>query len=129
TDIQYEMVKMHPQAGYDILKGIEFPWPVARIVQQHHERLDGSGYTHGLSGEEIILEARIVAVANVVASLTSHRPYRPAQSTEEALEKISESKGVLYDPNVVDICIRLFTEKGFIFSEGSEAALTPQVGE
>jgi PAS domain S-box-containing protein len=126
SELQFDMVKMHPQASYDILKGITFPWPVAQIVLQHHERMDGSGYPQGLSGEEILLGARILAVANVVEAMTSHRPYRSAQSTEEALEKISEGKGVLYDPKVVDVCIRLFTEKGFMFRKGIETVPPPQ---
>jgi HD-GYP domain-containing protein (c-di-GMP phosphodiesterase class II) len=101
--------------GYDILKAVEFPWPVARIVLQHHERMNGSGYPQGLSGEEIILEARILGVADVVEAMASFRPYRPARGIDEALEEISQNKGILYDPEVVDACLRLFTEKGFAF--------------
>jgi len=97
------------------LKEIDFPWPVAQIVLQHHERMDGSGYPQGLVGANIILEARILAVADVVEAMSSHRPYRPAHSIGEALEEISRNKGVLYDPEVVDACLRLFTEKGFEF--------------
>jgi len=115
AEIQYEMVKMHPQAGYDILKGIDFPWPVAEIVLQHHERMDGSGYPQGLSGEEIILEAKILAVADVVEAMASHRPYRPALGIDKALEEISQNRGTLYDPDVVDACLKLFTKKGFTF--------------
>jgi len=113
NDIQWDMIKTHPQVGYDILKRIDFPWPVAKIVLQHHERMDGSGYPQGLSGEEIMLEARILAVADVVEAMVSHRPYRPAHSIDEALEEISRNRGILYDPEVVDACVRLFTEKGF----------------
>jgi len=113
TEVQYGMVKMHPQAGYDILKGIKFPWPVAEIVFQHHERMDGSGYPHGVKGEEIMLEARILAVADVVEAMASHRPYRPSLGIDKALEEISQNRGVLYDPDVVDACARLFAEKGF----------------
>jgi PAS domain S-box-containing protein/putative nucleotidyltransferase with HDIG domain len=115
TEIQYEMVKMHSRAGYDILKDIKFPWPVAEIVLQHHELMDGSGYPEGLSGDEILLEAKILAVANVVEAMTSHRPYRPAYDIKEALAEISKNKGILYDPVVVDACLKLFTEKQFTF--------------
>jgi PAS domain S-box-containing protein len=115
TEIQYEMIKMHPQAGYDILKGIKFPWPVAEIVLQHHEMMDGSGYPQGLTGKEIMLEARILMVANVIEAMNSHRPYRPAFDMKVALEEISKNRGVLYDQQVVDACIRLITEKAFAF--------------
>jgi PAS domain S-box-containing protein len=113
TDIQYEMVKMHPRAGFDVVKGIKFPWPVAQIVLQHHELMDGSGYPQGLSGDEIMMEARILTVANVVEAMTSHRPYRPAFDIKVALAEISKNKGILYDSAVVDACLRLFAEKGF----------------
>jgi PAS domain S-box-containing protein/putative nucleotidyltransferase with HDIG domain len=114
SEIQYNMVKVHPQIGCDILREIKFPWPVAEIVLQHHERMDGSGYPQGLSGEEIILEARILAVADAVEAMSSHRPYRVAHGIERALEEISRNRGTLYDPEVVDACLRLF-EKGFRF--------------
>jgi PAS domain S-box-containing protein/putative nucleotidyltransferase with HDIG domain len=113
TELQYTMVKMHPQVGHDMLKEIKFPWPIAEIVLQHHERMDGSGYPHGVRGEEIILEARILAVADVVEAMSSHRPYRPSLGIDKALEEISQKRGVLYDPKVVDTCVRLFAEKGF----------------
>jgi len=115
NDLQWGMIKTHPQAGYDILKTVEFPWPVAQIVLQHHERLDGSGYPQGLSGDEIMLEARILVVADVVEAIASFRPYRPALGVGKALEEISQHRGVLYDPEAVDACLRLFTEKGFTF--------------
>ncbi len=115
SEIEFSLVKVHPQAGYDILKTIEFPYPVAQIVLQHHERLDGSGYPSGLSGEEIMLEARILGVADIVEAITSHRPYRSALGIDKALEEISRNKGVLYDPKVVDACLKLFSEKGFKF--------------
>jgi putative nucleotidyltransferase with HDIG domain len=115
TEVQYEMVKMHPRAGYDILKEIKFPWPVAQIVLQHHELMDGTGYPQGLSGEEIIVEARILTVANVVEAMTSHRPYRPAHSIEKAIEEISRNRGKLYDHGAVDACLKLFFEKRFTF--------------
>jgi putative nucleotidyltransferase with HDIG domain len=113
TEIQYEMIKMHPQAGYDILKGLKLPWPVAQIILQHHEKMDGSGYPHRLSGEKIMVEARILAVANVVEAMNAHRPYRPAYDIKEALAEISQNRGTLYDAAVVDACLRLFVEKGF----------------
>jgi PAS domain S-box-containing protein len=125
SEIQFDMVKMHPQAGYDILTGVTFPWPVAEIVLQHHERLDGSGYPRGLSGEKIMLEARILAAADVVEAMSSYRPYRPSLGIDKALEEISQNRGILYDPEVVDACIRLFTEKGFTFREGPETGLPP----
>lgn len=115
TEVEYDLVKTHPTVGYDILKGIKFPWPVVQIVLQHHERLDGSGYPQGLSSKDIILLARILAVADVVEAMTSHRPYRPAHSLDEALEEISRNKGTLYDSKVVDTCLKLFTKKGFKF--------------
>ncbi|MFQ6083013.1 MAG: HD domain-containing phosphohydrolase [Candidatus Aminicenantia bacterium] len=116
TKAEFSIIKTHPQVGYDILKKIEFPWPVAQIVLQHHERMDGSGYPAGLSGEGILLEARILGVTDVVEAISSHRPYRPALGINKALEEISQNRGVLYDPKVVDACLKLFTEKGFKFS-------------
>jgi PAS domain S-box-containing protein/putative nucleotidyltransferase with HDIG domain len=115
TEIEFLMMKVHPQIGYDILKNIEFPWPVAEIVRQHHEKLDGSGYPEGLRGDDILLEARILAVADVVEAMASHRPYRAALGINSALEEISENKEILYDPDAVDACLRLFKEKLFEF--------------
>jgi PAS domain S-box-containing protein len=115
TELEYGLIKMHPQIGHDVLKTIDFPWPVAQIVLQHHERMDGSGYPQGLSREEIILEARILGVADVVEAMASHRPYRSARGIDEALQEISQNRGTLYDPEVVDACVKLFTEKGFKF--------------
>jgi PAS domain S-box-containing protein len=116
TDLQYGLIQAHSQVGHDILNGtIEFPWPVAQIVLQHHERMDGSGYPQGLSGEEILPEARILAVADVVEAMSSHRPYRPARGIDEALDEISQNRGTLYDPEAVDACLKLFNEKGFEF--------------
>jgi putative nucleotidyltransferase with HDIG domain len=112
SDIEFALIKSHPQAGYNILKDIEFPWSVARIVQQHHERLDGSGYPAGLQYDNILLEARIIGVADVVEAMSSHRPYRPSKGMESALEKIAKGRGTHYDPHVVDICLDLF-RKGF----------------
>jgi PAS domain S-box-containing protein len=113
NEVEFNMVKMHSQAGYDILKTVEFPWPVAQIVLQHHERLDGSGYPQGLSGEDILLESKILAVADVVEAMASHRPYRPSLGMGQALDEISKKSGILYDPKVVDACFRLFYEKEF----------------
>jgi response regulator RpfG family c-di-GMP phosphodiesterase len=115
NDMEFTLIKGHPKTGYDILKGIEFPWPIADVVYQHHERMNGSGYPRGLKGEEIILEARIMAVADVVEAMASHRPYRPALGIDAALEEISKSKGILYDPEVADTCGRLFSEEKFMF--------------
>jgi PAS domain S-box-containing protein len=115
NEIEYMMVKIHPEAGYKILKDIEFPWPIASIVLQHHERLDGSGYPDGIRGEEILLESRIVSLADVVEAIASHRPYRPAFGINIAIEEISRKSGILYDPDAVDACLRLFNEKGFKF--------------
>ncbi len=113
TDIEYQLIKTHVQVGYDILKDIQFPCPIAQIVLQHHERMDGSGYPFGLKDEEILPEARILAVADVVEAISSYRPYRPALGVDVALEEITKNKGRLYDPQMVDACLRLFKEKGF----------------
>lgn len=114
TDLERALIKTHPQVGYDILKTIEFPGLVSQIVQQHHERLNGSGYPLHLSGSQILIEARILGVADVVESLASHRPYRPAFTIDEALAEIRKNRGILYDPEVVDACLRVF-QKGFTF--------------
>ncbi|MFO7665614.1 MAG: PAS domain S-box protein, partial [Desulfobacterales bacterium] len=113
--IEYALIKTHPRAGYDILKDVEFPWPIAQIVLQHHERLNGSGYPAGLKGEEILLEARVIAVADVVEAIASYRPYRPSQGMEKALGEIIQNRGILYDPEVVDACLCLFRDKGYKF--------------
>lgn len=115
SEVEFLLVKRHPQVGYDILSMVEFPWPIAQIVLQHHERMDGSGYPEGLSGEEILLEARILAVADVVEAMASHRPYRPAHGIDKALEELSKNKGKRYDPTVVDACLTLFRGKEFAF--------------
>jgi len=111
SDAEMAIVKNHPQVGYDILKGIEFPWPVAEIVFQHHERMLGDGYPAGLRGEEILIEARILAVADVVEARSSHRPSRPALGMKKALEEISIYRGHYYDPVVADACVELFNKK------------------
>jgi len=110
------LVKIHPQAGYEVLKKVDFPWPVAEIVLQHHERLDGSGYPQGLKEKDILLEAKIIAVADVVEAMSSHRPYRPSLGTEKALEEIKTHKGLLYDAQVVEACLRVFA-RGFSFGD------------
>lgn len=115
TKLEFELITTHSQVSHDILKGIEFAWPVADIVVQHHERMDGSGYPNGLEGDEILREARIIAVADTVEAMASHRPYRPALGIDKALDEISNNKGVKYDPEVVDACLRLFAEGGFEF--------------
>jgi len=115
NDIEFSIIRFHPQICHDIIKTIELPWPVATIVLQHHERLDGSGYPQGLKDGEIMLEARILAVADVVEAMASHRPYRPALGIKYALEEITEHRGTLYDPEVIDACVKLFTEKKFKF--------------
>ena len=115
SDIEFSLIKNHSQIGYDILKFIDFSYPVARIVLQHHERPNGSGYPNNLKGDKILLEARIIGVADVVEAMSSHRPYRPALGIDKALEEISKNKGILYDPEVVDTCLKLFKEKGFKF--------------
>jgi PAS domain S-box-containing protein/putative nucleotidyltransferase with HDIG domain len=115
NEFEFNLVKQHPMSGFDILKQIVFPWPVAQAVVQHHERLNGSGYPAGLTDKEIILEARVLAVADVVEAMASHRPYRPAVGIKHALEEIVQHKGTLYDPEVVEACIRLFSEKDYEF--------------
>ncbi len=117
TDIEMDLVKTHPSVGYDILKTVEFPWPVAQIVLQHHERINGSGYPKGLKGNEISIEAKILSVADVVEAIATYRPYHEAFGINIALEEILKNKGKLYDPRVVDICVKLFKEKKFKFKD------------
>jgi PAS domain S-box-containing protein len=116
SQYEFNLIKIHPQAGYDIIKDIDFPWPVALAVVQHHERLDGSGYPHGLLDSDIISEAKILAVADVVEAMASHRPYRPALGLDQAVAEISQNQGVLYDPAVVQACLRLISEQRFSFN-------------
>jgi putative nucleotidyltransferase with HDIG domain len=115
TDIEISLIQAHAQAGYDILKGIGFPWPIADIIIQHHERMDGSGYPRGLAGDSISVEARIIGVCDVVETMASHRPYRPSKGIESALEEITRNSGTLYDPDVVTACLKIFNEQGFEF--------------
>jgi putative two-component system response regulator len=113
TDIEMQLIQMHPEVGYEILKRIDFPWPVAEIELEHHERLDGSGYPRGLKDGEVLIQARVIAVADVVEAMTSHRPYRPGLGIDAALAEIEKNRGILYDAQAVDACLRLFREKGF----------------
>jgi putative nucleotidyltransferase with HDIG domain len=115
NEMEFSLIKNHPKVGYDILRKIDFSWPVAKIVLQHHEKIDGSGYPQGLKGEKILLEAKIIGVADVVEAMSSHRPYRPSLGIDKALEEISQNRGILYDPEVVDVCLKLFKEKNFKF--------------
>lgn len=115
AEVEYSRMKNHAKISYDIFKKVDFPWPIAEIVFQHHERLDGSGYPRGLKSDEILMEAKIIAVADVVDAMSSKRAYRPAYSIKEALEEISKNKGILYEPEAVDACLKLFKEKSFKF--------------
>ncbi len=116
TEIEISLIQAHAQAGYDILKGIDFPWPIADIILQHHERMDGSGYPLGLAGDRITIEARIISVADVVETMSSHRPYRPSMGIDKALEEITRHSGTLYDADVVTACLKIFNEQSFEFS-------------
>jgi putative nucleotidyltransferase with HDIG domain len=113
TDLEFSLIKEHSLIGYEMLKDVESPWQLAQIVYQHHERMNGSGYPRNLKGDEILIEARIMAVADVVESMASHRPYRPSLGIEAALEEIEKNKGILYDDAVADVCLRLFREKDY----------------
>jgi HD-GYP domain-containing protein (c-di-GMP phosphodiesterase class II) len=113
SDIEFALIKTHPRNGHEILAGIDFPWPVAQMVLQHHEKINGSGYPLGLTGENILLEARVLCVADVVEAMASHRPYRPALGVDVALGEIEKNKGVFYDNTVVDVCLRMFRQEGF----------------
>jgi putative nucleotidyltransferase with HDIG domain len=112
--IELSLIKEHSLKGYEMLKDVESPWPLAEMVYQHHERMDGSGYPRNLKGDEILMEARILAVADVVEAMASHRPYRPGLGIDAALKEIEKNKGIFYDDAVADACLRLFREKGFI---------------
>ena len=126
SETEYNLVKSHAQVGYDILKGIHFPWPVADIAHQHHERLDGSGYPQGLNGEEICLEARIVAVADIVEAMSSHRPYRASLGLKQALAEIEAGRGSTLDAKAVDACLSLYRENRFDFEQWRPSTSTRQ---
>jgi HD-GYP domain-containing protein (c-di-GMP phosphodiesterase class II) len=113
TDLEFSLIKEHSRSGYNMLKDVESPWPLAQITYQHHERMDGSGYPRNLKGDEILIEARIMAVADVVEAMASHRPYRPSLGIDTALAEIEKNKGTHYDGAVADACLRLFREKRF----------------
>jgi putative two-component system response regulator len=117
SETEMSLVRIHCQIGFDILKNVKFPWPIAEIVFQHHERINGSGYPLGLKGPQILLEAKILGVADVVEAMSSHRPYRPALDLAVALEEISLHQGILYEREVVQTCLRLFNKRGFTLSE------------
>jgi putative nucleotidyltransferase with HDIG domain len=120
TEAENRIIRTHPSTGYEILKNIEFPWPIAPAILQHHERIDGSGYPSGLVNDDIIIEAKILAVADVVEAMASHRPYRPSLGLDRALDEIKSNIGTLYDPEAVNSCIKLFRKKRFIFDEVCE---------
>jgi putative two-component system response regulator len=113
TTLEFDLIKTHVQAGFDILKDIEFPWPIARMVLEHHERVDGSGYPGGVRGEGLLTESKILAVADAVEAISTHRPYRPALGIEAALGEIAAKRGVLFEPEAVDACVRLFRQKKY----------------
>jgi len=113
SEIEFSLIKEHARQGYEILRNVESPWPLAEMVYQHHERMDGSGYPRNLKGDEILMEARILAVSDVVESIASHRPYRASLGIDAALEEIEKNRGTLYDETVADACLRLFREKEY----------------
>jgi HD-GYP domain-containing protein (c-di-GMP phosphodiesterase class II) len=113
TDLEFCLIKNHPQFSYDIIKDVESPWPLADIVYQHHERIDGSGYPQGLKDANILIEARILAVADVVEAMMSYRPYRPMLGLEIALAEIENNAGILYDRRVTDACLKVFRKNGY----------------
>jgi putative nucleotidyltransferase with HDIG domain len=115
VEVEFNLIKNHPRVGYDILRKVDFPWPIAEIVLQHQEKIDGSGYPKGLKGDEICIEAKILGVANVIEAMSSYKSYRPALSIDEALAEIIKNKNILFDSEVVDTCIKLFKEKKFKF--------------
>jgi len=129
SEAEFSLVRMHCQTGFDILNEIDFPWPVARIVLEHHERLDGSGYPRGLRGDEVLQESRILGVADVVEAMSSHRPYRSALGLPAALEEISDHRGVTYDPKVVDACVTLFNCNCFQFQPPASGLGPPPAAE
>jgi len=123
TDTEYAMVKEHVRTGYDVLKAIEFPWPIAQMVLQHHERLDGSGYPNGIKGEQMLPESKIMAVADVVESMASHRPYRPARGLAEVRAELERGRGAIYDADAVDAALRFLAEGNLHLEDDAEALL------
>jgi putative nucleotidyltransferase with HDIG domain len=119
SDLEFRMITEHSHKGYEMLKDVESPWPLAEIVRQHHERMDGSGYPRNLKGDDILIEARILAVADTVEAIASHRPYRPGLGIDAVLNEIEKNSGIFYDNTVADACLRLFREKGFQLAEGN----------
>jgi putative two-component system response regulator len=117
SQYEYMLIQEHPQSGYEILKDIRFEQPIVEVILQHHERVNGSGYPHGLKGKKIMVEAKIMAVADVVEAMASHRPYRPSLGIDKALEEITGNRGVLYEPKIVDACLALFQSRNFSFSD------------
>jgi HD-GYP domain-containing protein (c-di-GMP phosphodiesterase class II) len=125
--MEMSLIQIHPQAGYEILQGIAFPWPVAQTTLQHHERMDGSGYPQGLKGDQIIPEARILGVADVVDAMTHHRPYRPAFSVQDTMKELSKGRGRFHDPQVVDACLEVLDgAQSFVNSAYSTSSTLPQ---
>jgi response regulator RpfG family c-di-GMP phosphodiesterase len=116
TEAEMGIIRTHPQVGHEIMRPLDFHWPISQIVLQHHERMDGSGYPQGLKGDEILLEARVIAVADVVEAMSSHRPYRPSRGLDEALAEIERNQGNVYDPGVVATCLNLFRTQGWDFA-------------
>jgi PAS domain S-box-containing protein len=123
SEIEFDIVKTHPDTAYEILKDVDFPWPIANIIRQHHERINGAGYPLGLKGDEILLEAKIIGVADVTESMISFRPYRSALGVKKAVEELQANRGILYDPEATDVCVKLFAEEGFKFEEQNEVNL------
>src|SRR5208337_1090458 len=111
----FTLLKEHAQLGYEIVKNVHFPWPIAQMILQHHERLDGSGYPQGLKADEILLESSILAIADVVEAMSSHRPYRPSKGIDVALDEVLSQSGTLYDPEAVEACVNLFRQEGYQF--------------
>ncbi|MHB8095142.1 MAG: PAS domain S-box protein [Candidatus Aminicenantales bacterium] len=125
TETEFKLIMTHPKVAFDILKSLVFPWPVAEIIYQHHERIDGSGYPRGLRGEDILIEAKVLAVADVVEAMITHRPYREARKLEDALLEIAANRGILYDPETADACRKTLLDKGFVFRAESEQEESP----
>ena len=117
SELEFGLIKTHPQVGYDLLKNIKFPWPIAEIVLQHHEKLDGSGYPQGLTGKEMLFESKVLCVADVVEAMASHRPYRPALGVDLALEEVTDKKGKLFDSQAVDACVRIFQKRNYCIED------------